>query len=228
MGVTFQFHSRKQYLCFMNFISPELAHYAGIHTSQESELLARIDRETHLEVLQPRMLSGHLQGRLLSLLSSLLKPKRILEIGTYTGYSALCLAEGLPNDGKLITIDVNEELQARVQGYFNDSSYKGQIEYHIGDAMELIPSLPDMWDLVFIDADKKNYLNYYDLIIERMNPGGIILADNILWSGKVIDEAAQDRETVLLRKYNERIQADERVENILLPIRDGIMVARKK
>jgi predicted O-methyltransferase YrrM len=212
----------------MNFISPELAHYAGIHTSQESELLARINRETHLEVLQPRMLSGHIQGRLLSLLSSLLKPKRILEIGTYTGYSALCLAEGLPDDGTLITIDVNEELQARVQGYFNDSSYKHQIEYHIGDAMELIPTLPDMWDLVFIDADKKNYLNYYDLVIERMNPGGIILADNILWSGKVIDEAAQDRETVLLRKYNELIQADERVENILLPIRDGIMVARKK
>jgi predicted O-methyltransferase YrrM len=212
----------------MNFISPELEQYAGIHTSPESELLARINRETHLEVLQPRMLSGHLQGRLLSLLSSLLKPKRILEIGTYTGYSALCLAEGLPNDGKLITIDVNEELQTRVQGYFNDSSYKGQIEYRIGDAMELIPTLPEMWDLVFIDADKKNYLNYYDLVIERMNPGGIILADNILWSGKVIDEAAQDRETVLLRQYNERIQADERVENILLPIRDGIMVARKK
>ena len=212
----------------MNFISPELEQYAGIHTSPESELLSRINRETHLEVLQPRMLSGHLQGRVLSLLANLLKPKRILEIGTYTGYSALCLAEGLPDDGKLITIDVNEELQARVQGYFNDSSYKGQIDYRIGDAMELIPTLPDMWDLVFIDADKKNYLNYYDLVIERMNPGGIILADNILWSRKLIDEAAQDRETVLLRKYNERIQADERVENILLPIRDGIMVARKK
>jgi len=212
----------------MNFISPELEQYAGIHTSPESELLSRINRETHLEVLQPRMLSGHLQGRVLSLLANLLKPKRILEIGTYTGYSALCLAEGLPDDGKLITIDVNEELQARVQGYFNDSSYKGQIDYRIGDAMELIPTLPDMWDLVFIDADKKNYLNYYDLVIERMNPGGIILADNILWSGKVIDEAAQDRETVLLRNYNERIHADERVENILLPIRDGIMVSRKK
>lgn len=212
----------------MNFISPELEHYAGIHTSQESELLARINRETHLEVLQPRMLSGHLQGRLLSLLSSLLKPKRILEIGTYTGYSALCLAEGLPADGTLITIDVNEELQARVQGYFNDSSYKNHIEYYIGDAMELIPTLSDMWDLVFIDADKKNYLNYYELVIERMNPGGIILADNILWSGKVIDPAATDRETEMLRRYNEVIHADERVENILLPIRDGIMVARKK
>ena len=212
----------------MNFISPELEHYAGIHTSPESELLARINRETHLEVLQPRMLSGHLQGRVLSLISNLLKPKRILEIGTYTGYSALCLAEGLPDDGTLITIDVNEELQARVQGYFNDSNYKGQIDYRIGDAMELIPTLPDMWDLVFIDADKKNYLNYYDLVIERMNPGGIILADNILWSGKVIDPAATDRETDMLRRYNEVIHADDRVENILLPIRDGIMVARKK
>lgn len=212
----------------MKFISPELEQYAGIHTSPESELLARINRETHLEVLQPRMLSGHLQGRLLSLLSSLLKPKRILEIGTYTGYSALCLAEGLPADGTLITIDVNEELQARVQGYFNDSSYKNHIEYYIGDAMELIPTLSDMWDLVFIDADKKNYLNYYELVIERMNPGGIILADNILWSGKVIDPAATDRETEMLRRYNEVIHADERVENILLPIRDGIMVARKK
>ena len=212
----------------MNFISPELEQYAGIHTSPESELLSRINRETHLEVLQPRMLSGHLQGRVLSLLANLLKPKRILEIGTYTGYSALCLAEGLPDDGKLITIDVNEELQARVQGYFNDSSYKGQIDYRIGDAMELIPTLPDMWDLVFIDADKKNYLNYYELVIERMNPGGIILADNILWSGKVIDPTATDRETEMLRRYNEVIHADDRVENILLPIRDGIMVARKK
>lgn len=212
----------------MNFISPELEQYAGTHTSPESELLARINRETHLEVLQPRMLSGHLQGRVLSLLSNLLQPKRILEIGTYTGYSALCLAEGLPVDGKLITLDVNEELQARVQSYFNDSAYKNQIEYHIGDAMELIPTLHELWDLVFIDADKKNYLNYYELVIERMNPGGIILADNILWSGKVIDPAATDRETEMLRRYNEVIHADDRVENILLPIRDGIMVARKK
>lgn len=212
----------------MNFISPELEQYAGNYTSPESELLARINRETHLEVLQPRMLSGHLQGRVLSLFSRLLQPKRILEIGTYTGYSALCLAEGLAVDGTLITIDVNEELQARVQSYFNDSAYKNHIEYHIGDAMELIPTFPEMWDLVFIDADKKNYLNYYELVIERMNPGGIILADNILWSGKVIDPSATDRETEILRRYNEVIHADDRVENILLPIRDGIMVARKK
>ena len=142
--------------------------------------------------------------------------------------SALCLAEGLPVEGKLITIDVNEELQARVQGYFNDSPWAQQIDYRVGDAIELIPNLTDRWDLVFIDADKKNYLNYYDLVIEQVNPGGIILADNILWSGKVIDQKAQDAETCLLREYNARIHADERVENILLPIRDGIMVARKK
>jgi predicted O-methyltransferase YrrM len=212
----------------MHFISEDLENYVANHSQAEPELLAKLNKETHQKILQPRMLSGHFQGRVLSMLSKIIRPKNILEIGTYTGYAALCLAEGLPDEGKLITIDVNEELQARVQGYFNDSNYKGQIDYRIGDAMELIPTLPEMWDLVFIDADKKNYLNYYDLVIERMNPGGIILADNILWSGKVIDEAAQDRETVLLRKYNERIQADERVENILLPIRDGIMVARKK
>jgi predicted O-methyltransferase YrrM len=212
----------------MNFISPELEQYAGIHTSPESELLARINRETHLEVLQPRMLSGHLQGRLLSLMAKLLRPNRILEIGTYTGYSALCLAEGLPPEGKLVTVDVNAELHTRVQGYFNASDFNAQIDYRIGDAMKIIPTLTDTWDLVFIDADKKNYLNYYDLVIDHVRPGGIILADNVLWSGKVIDPKAKDPETELLRTYNERIHQDERVENILLPIRDGIMVARKK
>jgi len=211
----------------MNFILPALEHYSETHTSPESELLSRINRETHLEVLQPRMLSGHLQGRVLSLLSKLLQPKRVLEIGTYTGYSALCLAEGLPKDGRLITIDINEELRTRVQAYFDESGYKNQIEYHVGDALEIIPSLTGNWDFVFIDADKKNYLNYYNLVIDHMNPGGIILADNILWSGKVIDPTASDRETELLRKYNEVIHADSRVENVVLPIRDGIMVARK-
>lgn len=211
----------------MNFILPALEHYSETHTSPESELLSRINRETHLEVLQSRMLSGHLQGRILSLLSKLLQPKRVLEIGTYTGYSALCLAEGLPKDGRLITIDINEELRTRVQAYFDESGYKNQIEYHIGDALEIIPSLTGNWDLVFIDADKKNYLNYYNLVIDHMHPGGIIIADNILWSGKVIDPTAIDRETELLRKYNEVIHADSRVENVVLPIRDGIMVARK-
>lgn len=212
----------------MEFIAQGLADYANAHSTVASSLLQRIERETHLEVLQPRMLSGPFQGRLLSLISKLVQPKRILEIGTYTGYSALCLAEGLTKEGKLVTLDVNEELHKRVQGYFNASDYSEQIDYRIGDALDLIPALNETWDLVFIDADKKNYLNYYDLVVDRVRSGGLILADNVLWSGKVIDEKAQDMETVLLREYNERINRDERVENILLPIRDGIMVARKK
>lgn len=212
----------------MEFIAQGLADYANAHSTVASSLLQRIERETHLEVLQPRMLSGPFQGRLLSLISKLVQPKRILEIGTYTGYSALCLAEGLTKEGKLVTLDVNEELHKRVQGYFNASDYSEQIDYRIGDALDLIPALNETWDLVFIDADKKNYLNYYDLVVDRVRSGGLILADNVLWSGKVIDEKAQDKETVLLRQYNERINHDERVENILLPIRDGIMVARKK
>jgi predicted O-methyltransferase YrrM len=212
----------------MEFIAQGLADYANAHSTVASSLLQRIERETHLEVLQPRMLSGPFQGRLLSLISKLVQPKRILEIGTYTGYSALCLAEGLTKEGKLITLDVNEELHKRVQGYFNASDYSEQIDYRIGDALDLIPALNEPWDLVFIDADKKNYVNYYDLVVDRVRSGGLILADNVLWSGKVIDEKAQDKETVLLRQYNERINRDERVENILLPIRDGIMVARKK
>jgi len=212
----------------MEFIAKELADYANAHTSSSFALLQRIERETHLEVLQPRMLSGPFQGRLLSLISKLVQPKRILEVGTYTGYSALCLAEGLTKEGKIITLDVNQELQSRVQGYFNASDYREQIDYRTGDALDLIPTFNETWDLVFIDADKKNYLKYYDLVINRVRSGGLILADNVLWSGKVIDEKAQDKETVLLREYNERINRDNRVENILLPIRDGIMVARKK
>lgn len=212
----------------MEFIAQGLADYANAHSTVASSLLQRIERETHLEVLQPRMLSGPFQGRLLSLISKLVQPKRILEIGTYTGYSALCLAEGLTKEGKIITLDVNEELHKRVQGYFNASDYSEHIDYRIGDALDLIPALNEPWDLVFIDADKKNYVNYYDLVVDRVRSGGLILADNVLWSGKVIDEKAQDKETVFLRQYNERINHDERVENILLPIRDGIMVARKK
>lgn len=212
----------------MNFISPELEVYASQHTCSESALLERINRDTQLEVLQPRMLSGHYQGRLLSLISKLLKPRRVLEIGTYTGYSALCMSEGLPANGLLVTIDVNEELQSRVQGYFDLSQYKDQIDYRIGDAMEIIPQLNEKWDLVFIDADKKNYLNYYNLVIDNVNSGGLILADNVLWSGKVLDPNLKDRETEILRSYNDIIHSDDRVENILLPIRDGIMVARKK
>lgn len=212
----------------MEFISSALDAYVCEHSSTHSALLERVARETHLEVLQPRMLSGHFQGRLLSMLSKLMQPKRILEIGTYTGFSALCLAEGLLKDGRLVTLDVNEELSSRVQGYFNESTYTSQIDFRIGNALEIIPTLDECWDLVFIDADKKNYLAYYDLVVEQTRSGGLILADNVLWSGKVIDPTAMDKETELLRKYNQTIQLDDRVENLLLPIRDGIMVARKK
>lgn len=211
----------------MEFIDPILDQYACEHTSKESELLQQINRETHLEVLQPRMLSGHFQGRVLSMFSKMIKPNRILEIGTYTGYSALCLAEGLTADGKLVTIDVNEELENRVRGYFNLSDYSNKITYLVGDAIQLIPTINEKWDIVFIDADKLNYLNYYQLVFDSVKVGGYIIADNVLWSGKVIDPTKQDRETNLLREYNQFVHNDPRVEEALLPIRDGLMVARK-
>jgi predicted O-methyltransferase YrrM len=212
----------------MNFLPTDIMDYAERHTQAEPELLEKIKRETHLEVLQPRMLSGPFQGRFLSLISHLVNPSRILEIGTYTGYSALCLAEGLKEDGKLVTIDVNEELERRVKGYFDASPWKDKIDYRIGDAVDVIPTLNEPWDLVFIDADKKNYLRYFQLVVDQVRSGGFILADNVLWSGKVVDQTAMDRETEVLRDYNAYVHTDVRVENLLLPIRDGIMVARKK
>ena len=213
----------------MEFLDPKLDEYAGTHTSVESELLNKINRETHLEVLQPRMLSGHLQGRFLSMIAKLSRPTRILEVGTYTGYSALCMAEGLSENGKLITIDINEELAPKIQGYFDESPWKKQIDLKIGDATQIIPGLNEKFDLVFIDADKENYAVYFDLVIDKMNPGGLIMADNVLWSGKVIQEVKlYDTSTKALIAYNEKIHADIRVENILLPIRDGIMMARVK
>jgi predicted O-methyltransferase YrrM len=212
----------------MEFISQALDQYVCAHTSDENELLKKVNRETHLEVLQPRMLSGHFQGRLLSLFANMIQPKNILEIGTYTGYSALCLAEGLDkNVGHLCTIDINEELESRVRNYFNASQYAHQIDYRIGDAIQIIPTLGKKWDIVFIDADKLNYLNYYNLVFEQVNVGGYIIADNVLWSGKVVDEKHQDKDTQLLRAYNEHVRNDERVEVVLLPIRDGLSVARK-
>ncbi|MDB0062664.1 O-methyltransferase [Crocinitomicaceae bacterium] len=213
----------------MEFLDPKLDEYAGAHTSLESELLNKINRETHLEVLQPRMLSGHLQGRFLSMIAKLSRPIRILEVGTYTGYSALCMAEGLSENGKLITIDINEELAPKIQGYLDESPWKNQIELKIGDATQIIPGLNEKFDLVFIDADKENYAVYFDLVINKMNPGGLIMADNVLWSGKVIQEVKpNDTSTKALIAYNEKINADERVENILMPIRDGIMMSRVK
>jgi caffeoyl-CoA O-methyltransferase len=211
----------------MEFIAQELDNYVCSHTSEESELLKRINRETHLEVLQPRMLSGHFQGRVLSMFSKMIQPECILEIGTYTGYSALCFAEGLKENGKLITIDVNEELETRVRSYFEASEFRSQIEYIIGDATKIIPELNEQFDIVFIDADKLNYINYYNLVFSKVKIGGFIIADNVLWSGKVADESKNDKDTELLRAYNLLNHRDERVENVLLPIRDGLMVARK-
>ncbi len=212
----------------MEFISPELQQYVTEHSSAVSPLLSQIDRETHLEVLQPRMLSGHFQGRVLSMLAQLLKPTAILEIGTYTGYSALCLAEGLTPDGKLITIDVNEELAPRVRSYFEASAYAQQIDYRIGNAAQLIPTLPYTFDLIFIDADKQQYPLYYEQALEKLKPGGFILIDNVLWSGKVLDTQHQDKDSVLLRELNLKISQDARVEKVLLPIRDGLYLIRKK
>ncbi len=210
----------------MEITNEKLQQYAGRHTSSESDLLTKINRETHLEVLRPRMLSGHLQGRFLSLISNMLKPSCILEIGTYTGYSAICMAEGLAPGGKLITIDINEELEERVRNYFLKAGFAELIDYRIGSASEIIPSLPDKFDLVFIDADKENYSRYFDLVIDNVNLNGIILADNVLWSGKVLDEKP-DKDTKAITDFNLKVHNDARVENVLLPIRDGIMMMRK-
>jgi len=210
----------------MDFTPPPIQKYAEDHTSPESEILKLVNRHTHAHVLMPRMLSGHMQGRILSMISHMVKPTTILEIGTYTGYSAICLAEGLKPGGKLITIDINEELENTVHGYFKTSGFAGVIDYRIGNALEIIPSLQMNFDLVFIDADKENYSRYYDLVINRVPLGGYILADNVLWSGKVLDERP-DKDTKAIQEFNRNVQNDTRVENVLLPVRDGIMVMRK-
>lgn len=213
----------------MNFIPENLDRYISDHSEDEPELLQRLSRETHQKILQPRMLSGHYQGRVLSMISKLVNPKYILEIGTYTGYSAICLAEGLQKDGELNTIDTNEELVDFQRKYFDESAYGKQIHQHLGNALDVIPQLKTMFDLVFIDADKENYSNYFQLIIDKLNPGGIILSDNVLWSGKVIEPIMKDdRDTEALIIYNKLLKEDARVETILLPIRDGLTLSRKK
>jgi predicted O-methyltransferase YrrM len=213
----------------MDFISPELLAYCEDHSSSEDELLRHISRETHAKVLMPRMLSGHLQGKTLELLVKILNPLVILEIGTFTGYSGICLARGLGEKGKLITLDINEELEDMVRGFFEKSGLSSKIDYRIGDAMDIIPAIQEKIDMVFIDADKANYINYYNLVVEKMNQGGIILADNVLWSGKVISEKGKkiDKDTQIIMDYNKMVQNDPRFENVLLPIRDGLMLARK-
>ena len=211
----------------MHFIPEALDTYVVNHTEKEPELLQQLTRETYQKILQPRMLSGPYQGRVLSMISKLINPKKILEIGTYTGYSALCLAEGMQKDGVLHTIDINEELEDFQRKYFDLSSYGTQIHQHIGNATEIIPNLNIKFDLVFIDADKPNYSSYFELIINKMNPGGIILSDNVLWSGKVIEKIKEDDlSTKALLDYNKLLIEDNRVETVLLPIRDGLTISR--
>lgn len=210
----------------MEILNPEIQRYTEDHTSGESLLLAQVNRDTHAHVLMPRMLSGQVQGRFLSMVSHMIRPKNILEIGTYTGYSALCLLEGLALGGKLITIDKNEELEERVRGYFRKAGAEHQIEYKIGDARKIIPTLNLAFDLVFIDADKESYDLYFDLVIDKVKTGGFIVADNVLWSGKVV-EPKPDKDTRAILAFNERVQQDPRVENLLLPLRDGLMMMRK-
>jgi predicted O-methyltransferase YrrM len=210
----------------MEIINSEIQQYAEKHTTEENDLLRSINRETHANVLMPRMLSGHLQGRVLAMISQMIKPKNILEIGTYTGYSALCMAEGLQEDGKLITIDINEELEDSVRQYFTKAGLETKIDFRIGHAAKIIPTLTEKFDLVFIDADKENYSHYYDLVIDRVNLNGYLLADNVLWSGKVLDKKT-DKDTRAIVEFNDKVMRDDRVENVLLPIRDGMMLMRK-
>jgi predicted O-methyltransferase YrrM len=210
----------------INLEIPAITNYAQRFTTPESPLLQRINRDTHADVRMPRMLSGHLQGRFLAMISSMIRPASILEIGTFTGYSALCLAEGLNPGGKLITLDINDELETRVRRYFDQSPWKHQIDYRIGDAREIIPSLAGPFDLVFIDADKENYAHYFDLVIDNVRSGGFLVADNVLWSGKVL-ESKPDKDTRAIQEFNEKVSADIRVQTMLLPLRDGLLLMRK-
>ncbi|OFY84200.1 MAG: methyltransferase [Bacteroidetes bacterium RIFCSPLOWO2_12_FULL_35_15] len=213
----------------MEFLDEKIEQYALAHSQPESEVLKKLNRETYAKILMPRMLSGHMQGNLLSMLSKMIQPKHILEIGTYTGYSAICLVQGLQNEGKLHTIDINEELEKMVRSFFNEAGLTDKIDYHIGNALKIIPHLNETFDLVFIDADKKNYTAYYDLVFDKVRSGGYIIADNVLWSGKVLDaKDKMDADTKAIDFFNKKVHSDNRVEHMLLPVRDGLMIARKK
>jgi predicted O-methyltransferase YrrM len=213
----------------MHFLSEELDTYVTLHSQDEPELLVQLNKETHQKILQPRMLSGHFQGRVLSILSKIIHPTNILEVGTYTGYATLCLAEGLAENGTIDTLDNEEELFDFQRKYFDKTIWAKQITQHLGDALDIIPTLSKKYDLVFIDADKENYINYFHLIVPMMNKGGIILSDNVLWSGKVLEEIKpNDFTTQILLEYNQLLKEDTRVETVLLPIRDGLTVSRVK
>lgn len=211
----------------MGFIlSPEMDAYIEAHTTPQGELLYELDRFTHLHYMMPQMLSGAVQGKFLEMLSHMIRPEFILEIGTFTGYSAICLAKGLQAGGKLLTIDIDEELEQTVRTYLGRSDHAGQIDFRVGNALEIIPGIENSIDLVFIDADKENYSNYYDLVFPKVRVGGYILADNVLWSGKVL-EGDTDKDTAALIAYAGKVQNDPRVENVMASVRDGIMIARK-
>ncbi len=213
----------------MDLNSEKIQDYALEHTQEEPELLQQLNKETWQKIMVPRMLSGHFQGRILSMISKLIQPKTILEIGTYTGYSALCLAEGMKKNGVLHTIDHNEELVDIQKKYFDKSDYKNNIIRHLGNALEIISEIKENFDLVFIDADKSNYVNYFNALIGKMNPGGVILSDNVLWSGKVVEPVnSKDVDTKTLIEYNELLKNDRRIETILIPIRDGLTISRVK
>lgn len=212
----------------MKFLVEEIEEYSVAHTEEENALLKSLSRETYANVLSPRMLSGHLQGRFLSMISRMIQPNRILEIGTFTGYSGICLCEGLKANGRLTTIDVNEELETFTRRYFDRTAFRGQIDYLIGNALDIIPTLTDTFDLVFIDADKINYSSYFNLCLDKVRPGGFLIADNVLWSGKVVQQSTKtDKDTQALLDFNRMVHEDPRVSNILLPIRDGLMILQK-
>jgi caffeoyl-CoA O-methyltransferase len=212
----------------MEFLDPQLEEFVVKHTEEEPALLQKLNRETYAKVMMPRMLSGHLQGRVLSMLSHMIQPERILEIGTYTGYSALCFAEGLKESGKIITIDINEELESMVRSFIKEAGLEDKVDYRIGNALDIIPELKESFDIVFIDADKENYGRYYEMVIDKVRKGGYIIADNVLWSGKVLlEKEKMDKDTEAIVHFNQKVQDDPRVQNVLFPIRDGLMIARK-
>lgn len=212
----------------MDFIDEKFNLYSENHSTPESEILKSLNRETHANVLMPRMLSGHLQGRVLSMLSRMVRPDSILEIGTYTGYSGLCLAEGLSSNGIIHTIDINDELSPLVKKYVKLSGLESKFNILTGNALDIIPTLPGPFDLVFIDADKINYSNYFDLVFSKIHPGGFIIADNVLWSGKImLPPEKMDKDTLALHQFNQRIASDPRLEKVLLPVRDGLLVMQK-
>ena len=212
----------------MDFLPEVIENYVIENSEKEPRYLNQLNRETNLKILNPRMLSGHIQGRILSMLSNMIRPKRILEIGTYTGYSALCLAEGLTRGGILYTIDINEELEPIIKKYFSASDYANQIQLKIGNALDIVAELDETFDLVFIDADKENYSNYFDMVIDKVRQGGYIIADNVLWSGKVTEPINEDDiDTKSLIDYSKKVNNDLRVTSVLFPVRDGLMISRK-